>query len=236
MKDDQETTEAPRRNSVDGSRLRGFIERVERLRDDKKALADDERVVFAEAKAEGYTPKYLRAILKLRTLKPSEREENEAMMDLYLSAMGMAKEAPLFRAVGAMDVDLTARQSVVAALKMLAPLDGEIIVKVGGEAVRIYRDADGEPQAEDHVDHAPPPPPPTVGARPQPRPKADVPSCTEDEAEELGRQAAREDKPVIANPFPWDDKRRPRWDLGWRREAGSDGMGPNDPGAPGGAK
>lgn len=56
--------------------------------------------------------------------------------------------------------------------------------------------------------------------------KADVPDCTTDEAVQLGRQARRDDQPVISNPFPWDDKRRRFWDEGWRNEDGGDGMGP----------
>ena len=42
----------------------------------------------------------------------------------------------------------------------------------------------------------------------------------------MGRQARRDDEPIMSNPFPWDDKRRRKWDEGWREEDGGDGMGP----------
>lgn len=220
---------ARRGNGVEGARLRAFVERVERLREDKKALSDDEGQVFAEAKADGYTPKYIRAIVKLRTLKPSERQENEAMMDLYLSALGMAAEPPLFRAV--QGVDRAARAQLVEALKLLAPDDGEIIVKAGGAPLRIWRDKDGEAHADDWVEPKPPATPtgakPSGGGRPAPeRPPA--PDVDDAGADALGFAAAKDDKPVIGNPFPWDDRRRAIWDAGWRRGAGNDGMGPSE--------
>lgn len=223
--------EVPRRsNSVSGDHLRSFIERVERLREEKSALADDERAVFAEAKSAGYTPRYIRAIVKLRTLPPSERQEDEAMMDVYMSAIGMTQAPPLFRAVGSMGVDTAVRESVIEALKLLAPDNGEIIVKCGGPAMRIWRDRDGASHAEEVMD---PPPAASQGPARAPSPRsavvrADVPDVDEDGAEQLGRDAARDDLPIIRNPFPWDDKRRARWDLGWRRGSGSDGMGPRE--------
>lgn len=228
--DDTDTAAPPRRNSVVGAELRGFVERIERLEAEKKDLTADIGAVKAEAKARGFAPKMIGNIVKLRKLSPSERAEHDAMMELYLSAMGMAQEPPLFRAVGLMGVDTSAREAVIEALKLLAPDNGEIIVKMGGQPVRIWRDKQGEAHAEAHVE-PPPPPPGPAGALPPPRPArkpADVPECSEDEAEDMGRQAARDDKAIIANPFPYDDKRRPRWDLGWRRETGSDGMGEDD--------
>lgn len=196
-KDDERGT-----NTVRGEELRGLIERVERLREEKAKFADDEKVVFAEAKSAGYTPRYMRAILKLRQFTPSEREEDEAMMDLYLSAIGMARETPLFRHVQGMGVDVAAREKVIEALKLLAPEDGEITVKVGNSPrMRLRRDKDGV-----HVEEV-----------------KDAPPA---EAHDLGRQARRDDKPVIANPFAWDDERRRSWDEGWRAEDGGDGMGP----------
>lgn len=131
-------------NSVSGELLRGFVERLERLGDDKKAVGDDEKVVYAEAKSSGFAPRYIRAILRLRRKSPSERDEDEAMMDLYASALGMARETPLFRHVEGMGVDVAARENVIAALKLLAPMDGEITVKVGsGPRMRLWRDKDG---------------------------------------------------------------------------------------------
>lgn len=73
-----------------GKRLRSFIERVERLEEEKKAIADDIKEVFAEAKGEGYDVKALRAVLKYRKQDPAERAEQEALVDTYLSALGEA--------------------------------------------------------------------------------------------------------------------------------------------------
>lgn len=206
-------------NRIHGAQLGQYIERVERLREEKQALGDQE-------KAEGYATAYIRAVLRLRAIPPSEREEHEAMMDLYLSALGMAKETPLFRHIAGMGVDVAARESVLEALKLLAPVDGEITVKVAGAPrMRLWRTTEGV-QVEE-VSDAPPPPKPSA-AKPSPaaatRPPA--PDCTDAEAVELGREARRADQPVIANPFPWDDHRRRLWDEGWRDQDGGDGMGP----------
>ena len=216
------------RNGVAGKQLRGFIERIERLRLEKRGLADDEKQVFAEAKAAGFDTKTMRAVIKRRELPPGDVQEAEAMLDLYLHATGMRTETPLFAAVGAMSVDLAARDEVIAAFKQLVPHEGEIIVKVGGTPVRLWRDEQGEAHAADWVEPEPAAPAaPAPGGTPA-RQRAPVPNCTEDQAEELGAQAARDNVPIIKNPFPHDDARRPRWDVGWRCEAGSDGMGEDD--------
>jgi uncharacterized protein (UPF0335 family) len=70
--------------------LKAFIERVERLEEEKKAIADDIRDVYAEAKANGYDVKALRAIIRLRKLDPAEREEQQAILETYMQALGMA--------------------------------------------------------------------------------------------------------------------------------------------------
>lgn len=224
-----------RRNSVQADELRTLVERIERVREQKKAAADDESAIYAEAKSRGYTPKYLRAIVRLRRLPPSERQEDGAMLDIYLGAIGMAQEPPLFRAVARMGVDTGARDAVIDALKLLVPSDGEIIVKCGGAPMRLWRDRDGTARAEEHVEPARAAAQGRGKSRPagSDRPRAEVPAVDGDGAEALGRAAAAADLPIIANPFPWDDKRRARWDLGWRRGAGSDGMGPAES-APGG--
>lgn len=69
-------------------RLRTIIERLERLDEDKTAVSDDMKEVFAEAKGEGYDLKALRAVLKLRKMDRAKRLELEAIVDLYLSAIG----------------------------------------------------------------------------------------------------------------------------------------------------
>ncbi|ABS67310.1 DUF2312 domain-containing protein [Xanthobacter versatilis] len=69
--------------------LKSFIERIERLEEEKKAIADDIKDVFAEAKANGFDVKALRAILKIRKEDAEERKELEAIVELYLQALGI---------------------------------------------------------------------------------------------------------------------------------------------------
>ena len=69
--------------------LRSFIERIERLEEEKKALADDIKEVYSEAKGTGFDTKVMRQVLRLRKMESADRQEQEAMLDLYLSALGM---------------------------------------------------------------------------------------------------------------------------------------------------
>ena len=69
--------------------LKSFIERIERLEEEKKTVADDIKDVFAEAKGTGFDTKALRAILKIRKEDADQRAEHEAIVDLYLQALGM---------------------------------------------------------------------------------------------------------------------------------------------------
>jgi uncharacterized protein (UPF0335 family) len=69
-------------------RLRTIVERLERLEEDKAAIAGDMKEVFAEAKGEGYDVKTLRKVLRIRKQDKAKRQEEEAILDLYLSALG----------------------------------------------------------------------------------------------------------------------------------------------------
>jgi uncharacterized protein (UPF0335 family) len=69
-------------------RLRSIIERIERLEEDKAAIMGDIKEVFAEAKGEGYDVKVLRKVVRLRKQDKAKRQEEEAILDLYLSALG----------------------------------------------------------------------------------------------------------------------------------------------------
>jgi uncharacterized protein (UPF0335 family) len=73
--------------------LKAFVERVERLEEEKKAIADDIRDVFAEAKANGFDVKALRAVIKLRKQDADERREQEAILETYMHALGMLAAA-----------------------------------------------------------------------------------------------------------------------------------------------
>jgi uncharacterized protein (UPF0335 family) len=70
-------------------RLRLLIERVERLEEEKKGIGDDIKDVYAEAKAVGYDAKIMRQIVRLRKMKPDDRKEMEAILDLYKAALGL---------------------------------------------------------------------------------------------------------------------------------------------------
>jgi uncharacterized protein (UPF0335 family) len=69
--------------------LKAFVERIERLEEEKKAIADDIKDVFAEAKGNGYDIKALRTIIRMRKQDVDERREQEAILDLYMQALGM---------------------------------------------------------------------------------------------------------------------------------------------------
>jgi uncharacterized protein (UPF0335 family) len=69
--------------------LKAFVERIERLEEEKKAIADDIRDVYAEAKGTGFDVKALRAIVKLRKQDVDERKEHEAILETYMHALGM---------------------------------------------------------------------------------------------------------------------------------------------------
>jgi uncharacterized protein (UPF0335 family) len=77
------------KNSVDAGHLRAFIERIERLEEEKKTIADDIKDVYAEAKATGYDAKAMRRIVSMRRQDHQKRKEEEEILDLYLSALGM---------------------------------------------------------------------------------------------------------------------------------------------------
>lgn len=88
-----EQGEDPRRNggeaSIAAEEVRLLIERAERLHEEKKGLADDIKDVWAEAKSRGHDPRALQEIMKLRAKKPEERQERQAILEVYLRAMGM---------------------------------------------------------------------------------------------------------------------------------------------------
>lgn len=69
--------------------LRSFVERIERLEDEKAKVADDIREVYAEAKGTGFDVRTLRAVVRLRKQDKSERQEQMALLDTYLHALGM---------------------------------------------------------------------------------------------------------------------------------------------------
>lgn len=69
--------------------LRAFVERIERLEEEKKAIADDIKEIYAEAKGNGFDTKVLRQVVRIRKQDRNERMEQEAILDLYMHALGM---------------------------------------------------------------------------------------------------------------------------------------------------
>ena len=78
---------------VAGEQLRAIVARIERLEEDKKELAEDIRAVYGEARSAGFDTKILRRVVAMRRIDPAERQEAEALLDLYLNALGMGTGA-----------------------------------------------------------------------------------------------------------------------------------------------
>ena len=77
-------------SGVAAEELQQFVERIERLDEEKKALVDDVKDVFAELKGRGFDVKAVREILRIRKQDRSERQEQEAILELYMNALGMS--------------------------------------------------------------------------------------------------------------------------------------------------
>ena len=78
---------------IAGERLRSFIERIERLEEEKRTLAADIKEVYAEAKGNGFDAKIMRQLIRLRRMDKDDLDEQETLLDLYKRALGMLPEA-----------------------------------------------------------------------------------------------------------------------------------------------
>jgi uncharacterized protein (UPF0335 family) len=78
---------------IAGTQLKSFIERIERLEDEKRALGEDIKEVYAEAKNSGLEPKIIRQIIKIRRMDKEEHDEQETLLDLYKRALSMVPES-----------------------------------------------------------------------------------------------------------------------------------------------
>lgn len=85
-------------NSVAKDQLKTIVERIERLEEEKGQIASDIKEFYAEAKANGFDTKVLRKVIALRKKDRHQREEEQAMLDLYLQALGMLADTPLGQA------------------------------------------------------------------------------------------------------------------------------------------
>jgi uncharacterized protein (UPF0335 family) len=80
-------------DGVAGDRLRSFVERIERIDEDLKAMNDEKKDVFAEAKSEGFDVKILKEVIRLRKQDQNKRDERDTLLDLYLHAIETAPVA-----------------------------------------------------------------------------------------------------------------------------------------------
>ena len=101
---------------IAGDQLKLLIERIERLEEDKRALGEDIKEVYAEAKGTGFEPKIMRQLIKIRKMGKGEHDEQESLLDLYKRAIGMLPEAgPSAQAAEqASSLELTSHSGVVA--------------------------------------------------------------------------------------------------------------------------
>ena len=79
---------------IAGERLKSFIERIERLEEEKKALAADIKEVYAEAKGSGFDTKIMRQVIRLRRMDKDDLDEQETLLDVYKRALGMVPDLP----------------------------------------------------------------------------------------------------------------------------------------------
>lgn len=80
---------------IAGERLRSLIERIERLEEEKRTLAEDIKEVFAEAKGSGFDTKIMRQIIRIRRMDKDDLDEQETLLDIYKRALGMLADTPL---------------------------------------------------------------------------------------------------------------------------------------------
>lgn len=214
-------------NTVSGEKLRSYVERLETVDGQIKELKQDRGVIVAELKADGFDSKYVGYVLKARAASPSELQEDRALKDIYLAALGLVSEPPLFRAMGLLDADPTSRESLIEAWsKLVEPGASVTVSPKEGKAFVIAKDIAGTVSVSDVVERKPTERVERSSKPTSSRERAPVPDVDADGAFALGVEAAKADQPVVANPFPFGDARRARWDEGWRKGAGSDGMGP----------
>lgn len=82
---------AQENGEISGNRLKSFIERIERLEEEKKAMGEDIRDVYSEAKSTGFEPKIMRKIVSMRKANLEKRREEQELLELYMAALGMAE-------------------------------------------------------------------------------------------------------------------------------------------------
>ena len=84
--------------AISSAHLKSFVDRIERLADEKQAIADDIKAVYSEAKGSGFDPKIMREIVRLRKMDAADRQEREQLIELYMRELGMLADTPLGKA------------------------------------------------------------------------------------------------------------------------------------------
>ena len=91
MPDGSAVSKKTKAGPISADRLKSFIERVEKLEEERKAISDDVRDVYSEAKGVGYDVKTMRKIVSLRKMDAADRAEQDTLLDTYMHALGMAQ-------------------------------------------------------------------------------------------------------------------------------------------------
>jgi uncharacterized protein (UPF0335 family) len=216
------------KNTIQGKRLLEIIEQSESYDAEKKEIGNLNTALMAAASAEGFNTKAINVLKKRRKMKPHDRQEGDEIFHAYSHAIGMDEEPPLFRAISEMARDALTREGLLESMKQLAPPEGDIILRMGGEPVRVYRDKDGVAHVEPYVEKTKREPGAPKGQPAPGRAVRDVPDVSEAGAYAYGQQMFRDNRPIIENPFPFGDIRRAKCDEGFRKESGSDGMGDSE--------
>lgn len=181
--------------------LKLLVERAERIKEEIKAMQDDLKDVFGEAKSRGYDVPTIKTVIKLRKMEPQTRRSTLSMLEIYMTALGLSDGS----------LSDMARDYIEEARHGSGgdEHDDTADGQDGAEEEEAESDAAGQPTQADPG--APPPPPPP-------------PPLTVVDARRLGAAAATGGRPVTSNPFPAGDARRAAWDEAWCQALGTDGM------------
>lgn len=218
---------AKKRGYLAADHLRAFIERIERLAEDKQAISDDMKAVYAEVKAHGYDPKIVRQIVKIRNSDKASMQEQEAVLGTYLHALGMEDEPEFYSSVRAQMSSSMGRESMLDLWGEMVPPGAEVIVRIGPYPVRLMRTLAGELVTETMVampmadapadDDAPASASPALPRAPKPL----TGKAAEADAYEAGLAAGKRDK-ASRNPYRPEDPLRMHWQRGSRASQGMD--------------
>ena len=199
-------------NSVAADRLRSFVERIEYVKEQIAELQADLKEVKAEAKSEGFSVSTINEIVKLRAMGDAERQEREALLDLYKAALGMLDGTPLGKAA----LDRLNKPSEDDADKDKKPGADEGTENGPNDSATAPPAPKKKSRKASFPDDAPPEEAPGAAATITPE---DI-----DEARRRGADDARAGANILSNPFVAGDPRRAAWDEGWCQAMGSDGM------------